>query len=646
MAGTKILVVEDEVDVVTAVEKGLSYPEYKISAIVASGAEALQAITAQLPDVALVELNLHGEMDGIDTGQAIQARLDIPIVYLTAFIDENLLERAKRSDPFGLVFVPFQERELYAAIEIALFRHRQQQELKLAEIERDLRPLTGTGEDLRTSEAKLKTIFDNSLQGFILFGRNGRVQACNKIAGQVIRQVMGVQATEGSHIREIVPETNWDEFKRDFDQALAGETVRAEMFVNINNGRWLEFNFIPVFADDRQVVGVCMSAVDIDTHKRAIDALAASEERLLAEVQSLLFSTAALVSDVDLGNMLDFITSQARYLTNADGAAILLLSDDKQYLEIVHLSQFGADSQLPGMGSLVELIMADREIYSNHDISNDKVTASLRRLLDATARSVLYAPLKVQSEMLGMLLIWSRPERAFVDRDTRLIRLLADQAALALYNARWHIQSRRLAIEQERRRIARELHDSVTQALYSIGMAALASLKYLDSQATDKLRDAISYIHTLSQAALKDMRQHIQDLRSTTLAEKELGEALRQYCDILDRKYELKVELLVDADLQLAPYFQENLYYIAREALWNVVKHAGVSQAKLVLQRDEDHVLLVVTDKGTGFISSHPSKPDSAGLRGIKERVALLGGILELQSGPGRGTELMVRVPV
>ena len=682
MVRIKILIVEDAVDVVVSIEKELSYPEYTISAVVSTGAEALRNISALLPDVALIELNLRGAMDGIDTAQAIRASFDIPIIYLASCIDDDMLERAKRTEPFGIVFIPFQERELYAAIEIAFFKHWKQHELELAEIDSDYQPLTetmesfqdnskrkliekGSGESqarsrtlaetadrqhsqevLRASEAKLRTIFDNSPHAFILFGRDGEVQTCNKIARELIEFWLGVQVTEGSQVKGLVPVAEWGEFKRNLDRALEGETVCAQVFVNINHGRWFEISYTPVVANDRQITSVCVSAVDIDAHKKMIDALAASEERLLTEMQSLLYTTAALVSDVDFGIMLDFITTQARYLTNADGAAVLLLSKDKQFLEIAQLSQLRANSQLPGVGARIELIRGDLEVDINNQISNDRIIASMRRLLDlAVASSLLCAPLKVHNEMLGVLLIWSRHERAFVDHDTHSIHLFADQAALAIFNTKRYLQSRQLAIQQERSRLARELHDSGSQSLYSIGMAALASIMYLDNQAPHKLREAINHIHTLSQTALNDMRQYIQDLRSTTLVEKGLGEALRQYCDMLDRRYDLTVDLLVDADLQLSPYYQENLYYIAREALWNVVKHASVTQAKVVVRRESGQIHLLVADKGVGFVAANPTMTDTAGLRGMKERVALLGGIFEIQSGPDRGTEIIVQVP-
>jgi PAS domain S-box-containing protein len=499
---------------------------------------------------------------------------------------------------------------------------------------------------LKKSEANLRAIFDNSLQPFVLINRDRHIQAFNKIASQGIKLILGKEIREGHSVYEFIPNGRINEFNDYFDKVLQGETINIETHLDLDPiDKWFEFDLNPVFADD-QIIGMCFTAIDVDERKKATDALVASEARLLAEMQSILFTTEALVSNVNLGNLLDFITTQAKHLTNTDGAVILLLSDDKQKLEVVHSYKLKVGSQLTVQGSLAELAIANHKSYISNHTSVDERTTSIQALLQpAKVHSLLCAPLKVRSEVLGVLLVWSRYEQAFIDHDTHLIHLFADQAAIALHNANLRIRSRELAIEQERQRLARDLHDSVTQSLYSIGIVAQASLRRLDKEANIGLRESIEYVHMLSQTALAQIRERLHNLYPTPLTNKTLGEALRQYCDTLSKQHDLTVELVTDSKLRLLTHQRENLYHIAREALWNIVKHASATYAKVILKQEVNQIILLIMDEGQGFVSSTSSIDEMIGLRSMKERAELLGGSFELQSEPGQGTQIIVRIP-
>jgi signal transduction histidine kinase len=252
-----------------------------------------------------------------------------------------------------------------------------------------------------------------------------------------------------------------------------------------------------------------------------------------------------------------------------------------------------------------------------------------------------------QGRQLGVLLVWAKSEQAFTRQDSRLMNLFADQVALALRNAYLHDRNRQLAIEKERDRLACELHTSVTQSLHSIGLAAQATLRSLDEAAGNKVREPIEYIHSLSQTALIEMREQLYHLHPTTFNKNEdLVKALSQHCRLLSMQHNVIVNFKADLNSSLSIDQRDGLYFIAKEALWNVIKHAGATQVKISLAIEDGQVVLTVEDNGIGFEPTAYMGEATMGLRSMVERAELVGGIFELQSKLQQGTRLLVRIPI
>jgi PAS domain S-box-containing protein len=133
MAGKRILIVEDEIITAKDIKECLQDNGYGVLSIVSSGKEAIKKVEEENPDLVLMDIMLKGEMDGIETARQIRLHSNIPVVYLTAYSDKNILERAKITEPFGYVLKPFNERELHINIEIALYKHKMERELKESE---------------------------------------------------------------------------------------------------------------------------------------------------------------------------------------------------------------------------------------------------------------------------------------------------------------------------------------------------------------------------------------------------------------------------------------------------------------------------------------------------------------------------------
>jgi signal transduction histidine kinase len=210
---------------------------------------------------------------------------------------------------------------------------------------------------------------------------------------------------------------------------------------------------------------------------------------------------------------------------------------------------------------------------------------------------------------------------------------------------RLYEQAQELAALQERQRIARELHDSVSQALYGISLGAHTIREALERSDSEQATAAIEYVLALAEAGLAEMRALIFELRPESLETEGLVAALTKQVAVLRTRYELKVDADLGEEPDLPLETKQALYRLAQEALHNIVKHARASTVTLRLARQEHEVILEVRDNGRGFDPASPF-PGHLGLHSMRERATKLGGALTIESAPGQGTCLCVRVPL
>jgi signal transduction histidine kinase len=204
-------------------------------------------------------------------------------------------------------------------------------------------------------------------------------------------------------------------------------------------------------------------------------------------------------------------------------------------------------------------------------------------------------------------------------------------------------QAQELASLQERQRLARELHDSVSQSLYGISLGAHTAREALESDPGEAIAP-LEYVISLAEAGLAEMRALIFELRPESLATEGLITALTKQVVILRTRYKLTVDAQLGEEPALSLERKHALYRIAQEALHNIVKHAHASTVLLRLDRQDDELVLEVRDDGRGF---DPAEPFTGhlGLRSIQERAARLGGTCSIESAPAHGTYLRVCIP-
>jgi signal transduction histidine kinase len=219
---------------------------------------------------------------------------------------------------------------------------------------------------------------------------------------------------------------------------------------------------------------------------------------------------------------------------------------------------------------------------------------------------------------------------------------------MAVENARLYEQAQQSAAFAERSRLARELHDSVTQSLYSLTLYAEAAARMMQNGEHTQAAGYLREMRDTAQEALREMRLLIFQLRPPTLEKSGLAAALQARLDAVETRGGIRTKLRVEGDSGAKPIpllVQEELYHIAQEALNNALKHAHPTQVQIYLRFDPDAVHLEISDDGAGFALPSAEESGGLGLPGMRERAERIGADLRLQSAPGQGTKVAVRVP-
>ena len=266
-------------------------------------------------------------------------------------------------------------------------------------------------------------------------------------------------------------------------------------------------------------------------------------------------------------------------------------------------------------------------------------------MLGSGTLSEVTVPVKVKGQVIGVLDVQSDRVNAFDETDLVVLQSLADQTAVAIENAQLYKQAKQLAVIEERNRLARELHDSVTQALYGITLHAEAAFRQLEANRIELANDQLRELRATAQEALREMRLLIFELRPSVVEMQGLVPALRARLEAVEERAGMEVEINMDENLELSDRIQDGLYRIAQEALNNALKHAKASKIILNLTGTLSKVTLEIMDDGLGFKPDEAVEGGGLGLDGIIERAELLNAELILDSWPGRGTTIRIEVP-
>lgn len=251
-------------------------------------------------------------------------------------------------------------------------------------------------------------------------------------------------------------------------------------------------------------------------------------------------------------------------------------------------------------------------------------------------------PIRARGQALGVLSILGQSKNQFNEGEVALLTSIADQVGVAVENIRLQKQAQQAAVMRERARLARELHDAVTQSLYSLTLFAEAASELIESGNLGAVKHNLRRIGETALQALKEMRLLVYELRPSALERDGLVGALRERLNAVEGRVNVRARLITEDLIELPAPIEEGLYRIAQEALNNILKHAAASSVTLYLRANGNRVELEVIDDGTGFDLAQAEKAGGMGLKNIRERARKIGGSVEINTGPGRGTKIIV----
>jgi signal transduction histidine kinase len=257
----------------------------------------------------------------------------------------------------------------------------------------------------------------------------------------------------------------------------------------------------------------------------------------------------------------------------------------------------------------------------------------------------LVVPLHSPEAPLGHLVALLPPADTLLEPRQALVASIGQQVSVALGNALLFERASAVATEAERQRLARDLHDSVAQAVYGVSLYARATERLLDAGQVDAARGHLTELQDSARQALAEMRLLIYQARPAALEQGHLAEALRARLDHVESRAGMTAELEVALSAPLGPDVEEALYHVATEALNNVLRHANANRVHTRLETCDGLARLVVADDGQGFDTSSVGA-GGIGLGSMRSRIREIGGRLTIESAPGKGTVVRVEVPM
>ena len=402
--------------------------------------------------------------------------------------------------------------------------------------------------------------------------------------------------------------------------------------------------------DDQELVMLlaAQAAVAIENAR-----LYESATRWSRQLESLHETVRMVVDETDMTRLLSLVCERVRALTQARLALVVLPAEGDR-LRVVAAD--GEDDELV-RGLLGNEFRRDaskvgrvlgRQQSSRIDSLLDDLDVDQTETRALGARTGLYAPLVARGRGLGVIAVHDKltTNGRFTDGDLRLAEIFAGRAAVALalseQIARDTVRRVVGAQEEERRRLALELHDETGQALTSIllGLKAIGGAKNKEDA-----ERAEADVRALVVQALQDVRALAVELRPSALDDFGLAAALERLAHTFAERSGIETTVETHLEARLPPEIETTLYRVVQEALSNVVKHAAAEHVSIVVTQHGGAVAATVDDDGQGFAEG-TVRADALGLTGMRERLALVGGTLELESAPGSGTTVAAQVPL
>jgi PAS domain S-box-containing protein len=507
----------------------------------------------------------------------------------------------------------------------------------------------------REREQQYRNIFESTSDGMVIINERGEIIDANPAACKM----SGYAYEEFVHLSPatFIDSEQREPLERFFQAVLGGRRLERQASGIRKDGSEFDLEIRASqfqYAGEQHVLAVLR---DVTERVRSFQLLEQRVRERTRELSALLAFSRQASSTLEVRPLMELVVEEVSKLVDATGVSLLMLEGEtlkmaahRGPLPASTAEQVRLTVNDPALRSMLlsdptPIVLSDVQLEGEQAEAVRRAGGHLMDQEDAL-HSIMWIPLVVKGTLIGGLGIGHRNPDMYTERDAGLVQAIASQAAVALENARLYEQAHELAVMHERQRLARELHDSVTQSLYSLSLMAEAARRLVAAGNKDRGMGYLVRIGESAQQVLKEMRLLVYELRPLMLERDGLASALKQRLETVEGRAGVETKLVVEGPGLLPEQIETELYRIAQEALNNSLKHSNASSVAITLQTGADPVSLTVRDNGRGFLADEIADKGGLGLVSMQERAQRLGGHVDVESAPDEGVTVRVVIPL
>jgi PAS domain S-box-containing protein len=653
VANARLLLVLDET-FASELQVSLESLGYQVVACVSNGRQALESVAELRPDLVLISIHLSGELGGILIGKQIYVQYDLPVIYISSKSGQATIRRTGGTAPFGYLFNPTDQKQILATIEVALTRHSMEKKV-------------------RESERWLYTILHSISDGVIAVDTEERIRFINPIAEEltgknrldIIEQPLDdVLSLVYANTEEPVSISHAMAFFQNQNLRTGFEAV----LIRKDNSRIPVEIFISPLSNQDGQVGMVLAFRDISERKRAMEEI----RRYAARSEALLRAAEQLNARLDVNAVLKLVCEICNHTLNTTATSAFLNESTQNALISTTIAvneeindykfeaqKFSTRFKIP-TDLITNILSQSKPIVVIKDIQALDMPGVpyLNKIKDMDVHSLAISGMYHNNDLTGILVAQMHGTiRDFTPEDLELLRGLTDHASIAAGNAilfeqvvasraRQQALTRRLVDvqEDERRSLARELHDQIGQMMTGLQFSLSALLPRASSEQKTKIEEIQKLVSNL----IAQTREISINLRPSMLDDTGLILTLLWHFNRYTSQTDIKVNFqhynLIDKRFQTE--IETNVFRIIQEALTNAARYAKTDSVDVMLKLEAQMITLEIADQGQGFDLSSVDTSSHMGLNSMRDRAYSVGGLMDIETAPGRGTHIRVVLPL